>query len=168
MNYARMAALAAAFIAVAGCQKPADTSTDEATVRKAAPAFEAALNEGDATKLSAMYWDDALLLPPGAPGLTGSGPIGEFLGKQGADMKSAGLIMKLDEKTDVAVSGDLAYEGGTFTVTDASGAVVDKGKFLGVLQKRDGKWKYIRDTWNSDQPPAVAAPAPAVEAPPAG
>jgi ketosteroid isomerase-like protein len=52
------------------------------------------------------------------------------------------------------VSGDLAYEAGTYTVTSASGAAVDAGKYIGVFQKRDGKWLYIRDTWNSDRPPA--------------
>ena len=159
MSNLKWAALAAAAIFTAACQKPADTSADEAIVRQAAPAFGKALNEGDATKLSAMYWDDAKLMPPGAPGLTGSGPIGEFLGNQGAGMKAAGLTMILDANTDVDVSGDLAYEAGTYTVKDAAGNAVDKGKFVGVLHKRDGKWKYIRDTWNSDMPPPATAPA---------
>ena len=171
MIQSKWAALGAAAILMAGCQKPADSPADEAIVRQAAPAFEAAVSEGDATKLAAMYWDDARLMPPGAPGLTGSGPIGEYLGKMGADMKSGGVTMKLDPNTDVDVSGDLAYESGTYTVADASGNAVDKGKFVGVLQKRDGKWKYIRDTWNSDMPPpAAAAPAeaaPGAEAAPA-
>jgi hypothetical protein len=46
------------------------------------------------------------------------------------------------------------------------GAVVETGKFLSVSRKKDGKWLYIRDTWNSDAPPAPAA-APAPAAPPA-
>jgi hypothetical protein len=28
-----------------------------------------------------------------------------------------------------------------------------------VFKRRDGEWHYIRDTWNSDNPPAPAAPA---------
>jgi len=44
------------------------------------------------------------------------------------------------------------------------GAVVETGKFLSVAPKKDGKWLYIRDTWNADAPPGLAqAPA----APPA-
>ncbi len=39
---------------------------------------------------------------------------------------------------------------------DASGVTVDTGKYIGVFEKRDGKWGYIRDTWNSDNPPAPA------------
>jgi hypothetical protein len=35
------------------------------------------------------------------------------------------------------------------------GAVVETGKYLSVSRKKDGKWLYIRDTWNSNTPPAV-------------
>ena len=48
MNLTKTTALAAALIALAGCQKGAEnTAADEATVREAAPAFEKAMNEGD-------------------------------------------------------------------------------------------------------------------------
>jgi ketosteroid isomerase-like protein len=57
----------------------------------------------------------------------------------------------------VHVSGDLAYEAGTYSVTDASGAAVETGKYIGVFQKRDGRWRYIRDTWNMDAPPPPPA-----------
>jgi hypothetical protein len=43
---------------------------------------------------------------------------------------------------------------------------VDTGKSLSVARKRDGKWLMIRDTWNSDRPPAPPPAAPAA-APPA-
>ena len=46
----------------------------------------------------------------------------------------------------------------------ASGTVVDSGSYLSVHHKVNGQWLYIRDTWNSDKPPAAAAP-PAQEAP---
>jgi hypothetical protein len=36
-------------------------------------------------------------------------------------------------------------------------AVVETGKFLSVSRKKDGKWLYIRDTWNADAPPAAPA-----------
>ena len=70
----------------------------------------------------------------------------------------------LDPKTDVGVSGNMGWESGTYKVT-VKGAVVETGKFLSVSRKKDGKWHYLRDTWNADAPIAVAAPAPA--APPA-
>ena len=62
------------------------------------------------------------------------------------------------------VSGDLAYESGSASVVDASGATVATAKYIGVFNKIDGKWLLVRDTWNMDAPPAPAADA-AAEAP---
>jgi uncharacterized protein (TIGR02246 family) len=145
----------AAVLMLAGCQTAArDTSADEAVIRKSAPAWAAAYNAGDADRLAAMYWDDAVLYPPGAPAAVGRVAIRKFLAADTAATRGAGLTMNIPEAGAVDVSGDLAYEAGSYTVTDASGATVDAGKYIGVFQKRDGKWLYIRDTWNSDMPPA--------------
>jgi uncharacterized protein (TIGR02246 family) len=139
----------------AGCQRAVEnTSADEAMIRKSAPAWAAAYNASDADKLAAMYWEDAVLQPPGAPAATGRAAIRKFLADDCAATRAAGLTMNIPEAGAVDVSGDLAYEAGTYTVTDATGAIVDAGKYIGVFQKRDGKWLYIRDTWNSDKPPA--------------
>ena len=55
------------------------------------------------------------------------------------------------------------YEAWSFpdftTGADALRAVVQTGKFLSVSRKKDGKWLYIRDTWNVDAPPAPPTPA---------
>jgi len=45
------------------------------------------------------------------------------------------------------------------------GAVVETGKFLSIYRKKDGKWVYIRDTWNADAPPASPAPPTPPQAP---
>jgi uncharacterized protein (TIGR02246 family) len=148
---------AAALLFLCGCQAGAvSTAADEAVIRQSAPAWAAAYNAGDADKLAAMYWDDAVLQPPGAPAATGRAAIRAFLAADTAATRGAGLKMNIPEAGAVDVSGDLAYEAGTYTVTDASGATVDAGKYIGVFQKRDGKWLYIRDTWNSDNPPPAA------------
>jgi uncharacterized protein (TIGR02246 family) len=161
------AVIAAGLLTLAGCQKAAeDTSAAEAEIRKSAPAWADAYNAQDADKLAAMYWEDAVLQPPGAPAATGTAAIREFLAADTATTKAAGLTMNIPEAGAVDVSGDLAYEAGSYTVTDASGATVDAGKYIGVFEKRDGKWLYIRDTWNSDNAPAAAPAAePAAETP---
>jgi ketosteroid isomerase-like protein len=170
MNYLKPAAIAAVgLLALAGCQKGGgNTSADEALIRAAAPAWAEAYNAGDADKVVATYWDDAVLQPPGAPAAAGSAAIREFIAADSAATRAAGLKLVIAENGTVGVSGDLAYEAGTFSVVDGSGKAVDKGKYLGVFLKKDGKWRYIRDTWNSDSAPAAAAaPAPdaAVKAP---
>jgi len=162
-----VAMLAAGMIVLAGCQKAAeDTSADEAKIRESAPAFADAFNAGDVEKLTAMYWDDAVLLPPGTTGKSGTAAIREFFAADTAAVSAAGLKFVIPEAGAVDVSGDLAYESGTYSVTDASGATVDTGKYIGVFQKREGEWRYIRDTWNSDTPPpAPVEAAPAESAP---
>jgi hypothetical protein len=45
---------------------------------------------------------------------------------------------------------------------DKTGKVIDTGKFS-VSKKKDGKWLYVRDTWNSDGPPPSTQPAPAAK-----
>ena len=162
MNILRATAvLAVGLVALAGCQPAAqDTAGDEAVIRLSAPAWAVAYNAGDAEALTAMYWEDAVLQPPGAPAATGHAAIRGFLAGDSAATKAAGLTMNIPEAGAVDVSGDLAYEAGTYSVTDASGATVDTGKYIGVFLKKDGKWLYIRDTWNSDSAPA---PAPATE-----
>ena len=96
-------------------------------------------------------------MPPGAPAVRGKAAISEFFNKDVAASKVAGVVFVIDPKTDVGVSGDMGWESGTYKVT-LKGTVVETGKFLSVSRKKDGKWLYIRDTWNAD---AAAVPAPA-------
>ena len=78
--------------------------------------------------------------------------------------RRSGLTDNQGTSGEFGVSGDLGWEWNTFTVTDKSGTVVDTGKYVTVYGKKDGKWFIIRDIWNSDMPPAAAAPAaPAAE-----
>jgi len=150
--------VATAGLATAGCQAPVeDTAADEAIIRESAPAWAAACNAGDADAMGAMYWDDAVLQPPGAPSATGATAIRDFLSGDCAALGDAGLTMNIPEAGAIDVSGNLAYEAGTYSVTDLSGATVDTGKYIGVFEKRNGVWHYIRDTWNSDFPSVAAA-----------
>ena len=88
--------------------------------------------------------------------------------KDVANSQAAGAVFVLPAKTDVGVSGDMGWESGTYKVIVKS-AVVETGKFLSVSRKKNGKWLYIRDTWNADapSPPAPPAPPSALAAPPA-
>jgi hypothetical protein len=58
----------------------------------------------------------------------------------------------------------MGWESGTYKVT-AKAAVVETGSFLSVSRKKDGKWIYIRDTWNADAAPAAPPAAPAATLP---
>ncbi|MGH9863540.1 MAG: YybH family protein, partial [Candidatus Acidiferrales bacterium] len=57
-------------------------------------------------------------------------------------------------KVEVARSGDIAYELGTFELTgnDAKGKPqTTKGKYVVVRKKQAGSWKAAADIFNADQ-----------------
>jgi uncharacterized protein (TIGR02246 family) len=166
-DFMKMSWRAVGSVMLLGCtvgfaQAAASASADEAAIRAQTTSWEKAYNGGDAKAVAAQYAEEALLLPPGAPGVSGKAAILEFFTKDIADSKAAGAVFVVNPQTDVGVSGNMGWESGTYKVT-AKGAVVETGKFLSVSRKKDGKWHYIRDTWNADAPPAPAA-APATPA----
>jgi uncharacterized protein (TIGR02246 family) len=144
--------------------------SDEVAIRAQTTDFMKAYNGGDAKAVTALYADEALVLPPGSPAVKGRAAILAFFTKDIADTKAAGAMLVVDGKTDVGVAGNTGWESGAFKVV-VKGATVDTGKFLSVSRKQNGKWLYYRDTWNMDSaPPAPApaaapAPAPASTAP---
>ena len=160
--------LTAALAAIAGVSQGAlaAPTADEAAIRAQSVSWAKAYNGGDAAAVAAQYADDAILLPPGAPAVRGRPAILAFFTKDVAESKAAGVVFNLNPKTDVGVSGNMGWESGTYTAT-VKGAVVESGKFLSVSRKKDGKWQYLRDTWNADAPPAPSAPPPTMVAPPA-
>lgn len=170
MNRSRKAAWLAVVIvasvgAMAGFVHAASpTDAEEAALRAQTTSWEKAYNAGDAEGLAALYAEDALLLPPGVSGVSGRGAILEFFTQEVTGSQAAGVVFSLNPKTDVGVSGNMGWESGTYQVT-MKGVVVETGKFLSVSRKQDGKWLYLRDTWNADAPLAPPASPQAPTAP---
>ena len=131
---------------------------DVASVRQAietghqqiANAFKA----GDAAAAAAVYAPDAMVMGPNEPALRGAA-IGEGLKGMFQQVSFPSITLVT---SDVTVSGDYAFEHGTYDWTvqpKAAGApaMPDKGKYLTVWQKQaDGSWKLFRDIWNTDTP----------------
>jgi uncharacterized protein (TIGR02246 family) len=157
----QLAVLWVSVAVLAACAKtgPAaqDTTADGAAIRAVQNSWYKAYNAGDGSALAALYAEDAVLSAPGAPASRGVAAIREYFAKDAAKFNASGLTSVEAPTSDVGVSGDLAWQGDAYTVTDKSGATVDAGKTLTVFQRRAGKWMIIRDTWNSDT--ATAAPA---------
>ena len=167
---ARLAFTAFMLVVAVGCaanrQAPADTSADEAAVRAINPQWFTAYNAGDAAAVTALYADDAVLSVPGLAPARGTGAIRAAYDTDVAAAAAAGVTFTPGPNPEFSVSRDLAYEWNTYTVVDKAGATVDKGKYLTVYGKRDGKWAIVSDIWNSDTPPPAApAAAPSTAAP---
>jgi uncharacterized protein (TIGR02246 family) len=157
------AILAVGLLALVGCAPStppaADTAADETAIRALGPAWFKAYNAGDADGLAALYAGDAVVNPPGMPAARGSASVREALAQDIAASSGGGFTLTPGASSDVGVSGDLGWEWNTLTVTDKSGATVDVGKYVTLYRREGGKWLIIRDIWNSDNPPAAAAPA---------
>jgi uncharacterized protein (TIGR02246 family) len=111
-------------------------------------AFVTAFNAKDAAAIASLYTEDATLFPPGAMPITGRSAIRKFW-QEGIDSGLSNITLK---PTEIASSGDLAYEVGVFVASipgkDGKRMTL-AGKYI-VLWKRerDGTWRLHRDIWN--------------------
>lgn len=155
---------AATVLLFASCNQEAksDTATDSTTMESAKPdmaqvrseitaietQWAAAQNSKDVNALMALYADDAVSMPDGAPMLSGKAAIQK---QQEADFaKPAEYASLAFETTDVYAQGDVATEVGKTTYKDAAGKTIGSGKYIAVFEKRDGKWLCIREIYNKD------------------
>lgn len=120
--------------------------------------FARAYNAGDAEALAAMYADDAVLMPPDKPAVSGHDAILAFAREDTAGAKQSGLKLEIDAGASGS-SGNLGWHSGAFRLKAADGSTAATGKYVEVWERRDGKWVMIRDAWNMDAPMAPAAPA---------
>jgi uncharacterized protein (TIGR02246 family) len=140
----------------------ADSAKEIAALQAADQNWARAYNAGNADAVANLYDEQAVLLPPGAPGVNGRAAIKAFFVKDTAESQKAGVTFTLGTKPAGGVSGDMGWQSGTYVVKDKAGKAVETGKYLSVSMKKDGKWLYVRDTWNADGAPApVESAAPA-------
>ena len=138
-------------VMTAACTQSAP-ATDPSVITSRSAIWETALNAGDIETLMANYTSDARILPPNETAATGTEAVRAAFGS----MIDAGISGSLTSM-EAAVSGDIGYNVGNYTLT-ADGEVVDTGKYLETWQRgTDGQWRISNDIWNSDMPAAPAA-----------
>ena len=113
-----------------------------------------AINDEDIATLSSLTTEDHIMIAPGRP------PI---VGKAANDAANARVFTQFDidetwTPVETVVTGDWAYQRGTFTVaaTPKAGGTTTQtaGHFLRIYRRQpDGAWRMIRDMFNSEQPP---------------
>ena len=154
------AALVACFFLLAGCTQqstptpPPDTrAADEAAVRAASAEWAKVAAAKDLEKTLSYYADDASMFPPNVPVVTGP----DARRKMWTTLFSPAELVfsNAATKVEVARSGDLGYEIGTFeeSFKDAGGSPVKLiGKYVVVWKKQPGgQWKAIIDVFNTDK-----------------
>jgi uncharacterized protein (TIGR02246 family) len=122
-----------------------DTDAVRRSVDEGNRKFGAAAARKDYAGMAALYTDNAKVLPPDAPIVTGKKAIEEF-------WRAAATALGLTDVTlktiDLEVTGDTAYELGEADLQLGSGQA--KVKYLVVWHRGgDGQWRLHRDIWNN-------------------
>ena len=159
----RLLAVCAAFVSclAASCNNrpavpaaPVDTrKAAEDAINATSEQFAKAIDSKDLDKVLSYYTDDAVLFVPAGPAAVGKDALRKtwqgFLAGPASKIDVSGITI------DVAESGDLAYERGSFTSTseDAKGkTVTSTGKLVDIWKKQaDGTWKMAADLNASDK-----------------
>ena len=94
------------------------------------------------------YADDATSFYQNRPALIGKEAIVEFL-ISGLNANSNKISFKTDE-VFVSNDGNQVVEIGYFKVVDSTNTTVNKGNYMSLFEKRNGKYVCVRDMSASD------------------
>ena len=138
-------------LAACSPSKRPDTEADVAVIKAMSSDRAAAFVRGDAAGIAKHFTENAVLMPPNSPTLTGRKAVQDYY-QAIFDANATQLDSRYDE---VKVDGDLAYGRGfaEVTVTPKSGGapVRSTAKCLNILQRQpDGTWKTTHDIWNAN------------------
>jgi uncharacterized protein (TIGR02246 family) len=157
LNVAVAAVVAVCVMFVAACGG-ASPEADKAAIGEANKKWLAAIAAKDGAAIGALHAEDASMLPPNAPRVAGREAIQTSWTQM---MGAPGFALTFEtEKLEVAKSGDVAVDIGTYTFTPGEGAQPESGKFVVTWVKRDGNWVVFTDMFSANQPPPPP-PAPA-------
>lgn len=138
----------------AGCQKPVvvDLTVEEAALRELSTRWNVAVEARDVGSICPLFAENAVEMQANTPVVTGSAAICEWY--RGWLLDPAVTASFKTEDFDVAASGDLAIERGSyqFRTTKGDSTTVDDGKYLTVWKKIDGRWKVLYDMANTNLP----------------
>jgi uncharacterized protein (TIGR02246 family) len=153
----RISLTAVALLLIAGSAfsiaQKSNPNADEQAIRKLDKEWSAAAQSKDVDRTVSFYADDASALPFNAPIATGK----EAIRQVWAHLTSLpGFALTFGPtKIEVAKSGDLAYDVGTFELksNDAQGNVnTEVGKYVVVWKKQpDKQWKVVIDMFSTDK-----------------
>ena len=151
MNMRIHTLFAAIFVVLAACPSQTVRADETRPAIEAANArFSAAAAKGDGAGLAALYTADGQVLPAGSAPIKGREAIQKFW--QGAiDSGIAAVELKTLE---VFGHGPTATEVGQYELRDASGKVLDQGKYIVVWHREGGNWQLLRDMFSTNAAPA--------------
>jgi len=128
-------------------------AADEEAIKRLDTEWSAAAQNKNVDKTISFYAEDGSCLPANAPKATGKEQIRAVWSHLLLDLKAD--VSFAPTKIEVAKSGDLAYDVGTYElkVIDPQGnPVTEIGKYVVVWKKQpDKQWKVMADIFNADK-----------------
>ena len=155
----KMLCVVTAIVLAAGVSAAAQKDADAAAIAKIRADYEKATNARDFAAIARLYTADGVEMPPNGPAAKGRAAIEAMNKKMATSMNVTNLKIV---STDTHISGDTAYDVGTYTqrITPKGGpAIDDRGKFVVVLRKTGGSWGVAYAIYNSDLPPPPGPPS---------
>jgi uncharacterized protein (TIGR02246 family) len=151
MRYLIHASILVAILAIGliSCTVQIDIAEVRKAIEESNAVFTEAYNSGDAAGVTALYTEDAILMPPDVATVQGREAIQEYWSKA---LESGLSDLKL-EVVSVDGRGDLAYEIGKYSVMVPFGEakVAWAGKYLVIWERQaDGAWMMSVDISNND------------------
>jgi ketosteroid isomerase-like protein len=133
----------------------ATTHDDVGAIKKVGEEFFAGTNSGDLDRRMATMAPDAIIMPPNRPSIVGKGEIRQLSQAYQATFEEK-CILAYDE---IETAGNWGFVRATVTATrtaKSDGAAEKVSlKNLWILKRQpDGKWKFWRIMFNSNNPPA--------------
>ena len=105
--------------------------------------FAAVYNSGELKDIG-YYADDAITFFQNRPALVGKEAIVEFLKSDLSEGSSNKISFKTNE-VFVSNDGNLVVEIGQFTVVDSTNTGINKGNYMSLFEKRNGRYVCVRD-----------------------
>ena len=110
--------------------------------------FETAFNTKDSIGLANCYTTDAHFMMPNGKAIEGKPAIQKAFGQM---LKGETPQIKLNLVNYWGNETNLTAEN-SWVMTVKDGKVVDEGKSIEVYKMEDGKWRMLRDCYNSNMP----------------
>jgi ketosteroid isomerase-like protein len=138
----------------AACQPaapPVDLEAELAAIEARSAGVIAAETAMDTEAALAFWAPDAIAQAPGAPQAQGTEALRQMYD---AFWPQIAAFTSTTTATDIAASGDMAWEYGVnyITIAGPEGEFVDVGKYIGVWRKMDGEWFLAAVAFSSDAP----------------
>ena len=128
--------------------------TEQEAIKHFVEQMVSMFNKGDVEGLLTIMTENAVIMPPNEPKISGKEAIGSWTKSFFDPFENYHLSCSLEE---VQVAGTWAFILGHFTLTltpKGGGEVIDEtSKFIDILEQQpNGDWKLAREIFNSDKP----------------